>query len=445
MNYIYDYINTFFELLKEMAPYLILGFLFAGILHVIIRKDKIQKYLGKRNIISILNAALLGIPLPLCSCGVIPTGISFNKNGASKGATISFLISTPQTGVDSILVTYSLLGLPFAVIRPIISLVTGLLGGVFTNLLDKDEPVIEEIKPQKKTASQSKGAKIKDIFRYAFVDFLKDIAGWLTAGLFIAALIAVVIPDNFFAEFTGSNSLIEMGLMLLMSVPLYVCATASVPIAAVLLMKGVSPGAAIVFLMAGPATNAATMTVIGNALGKKSLAAYLSSVIAGAIGFGLLVNHVLPVELFKIGSASHGHIHSELLPEWFEVTCAIVLSSLIIYSFISSFFKKKSALISKKEKDLTKIRVEGMTCNHCKNSVESNLIKIEGVEKVEAAPSANSVEIHGNKYNMHDVEKTITSLGFKIVKNLKARITKPVPQKGDFRNNSATRRSRIKK
>lgn len=131
------YINNFFQelvmLTNEMSPYIILGFFFAGILHVYIRKERIQKYLGKRDLKSVIYASLLGIPLPLCSCGVIPTGISFYKDGASKGATVSFLISTPQTGIDSILVTYSLLGLPFTIIRPIVAFFTGILGGVITN------------------------------------------------------------------------------------------------------------------------------------------------------------------------------------------------------------------------------------------------------------------------------------------------------------------------
>ncbi len=424
MNYINQYINTFSELLQEMAPYLLLGFLFAGILHVVIKKEKIQKYLGKKNFVSILNAALLGIPLPLCSCGVIPTGISFSKNGASKGATISFLISTPQTGVDSILVTYSLLGLPFAIIRPIISLITGLIGGFLTNTLDKDDTVIEEPATCSSVNSKQEKPSFKKIMKYAFVDFMSDIAGWLTVGLFLAALISVVIPDNFFTEFSGNNSLIEMGLMLLMSIPLYVCATASVPIAAVLLMKGVSPGAAIVFLMAGPATNAATITVIGNALGKKSLFAYLSSVISGAIGFGLLINHVLPSGLFSFSSSSHGHIHSDALPEWFKISSAVILSLLIIYSFIRKRVKKNRASVKKNETGVTRLKVEGMTCNHCKMSVESNLKKLSGIKEVEATPAADSVIIKGSGINLPEVENTIAALGFQVIKKPKATIKK---------------------
>ncbi|MDR9488660.1 permease, partial [Salibacter sp.] len=133
LDFLKSLVVAFWELFSEMSPYLVLGFLLAGILHVYFPKDKVNKYLGKRNLKSVINAALVGVPLPLCSCGVIPTGVSFHKNGASKGASVSFLISTPQTGVDSILATYSLMGLPFAVIRPIVALITGITGGLFTN------------------------------------------------------------------------------------------------------------------------------------------------------------------------------------------------------------------------------------------------------------------------------------------------------------------------
>ena len=257
-EYIQLYLDDLLELTNEMSPYLLLGFLFAGILSVYLKQQRISKYLGGKNLKSVFNASIFGVPLPLCSCGVIPTGVSLYKNGASKSSTVSFLISTPQTGVDSILVTYSMLGLPFAVIRPVVALLTGLFGGLLNIPYDKEIKVKDYDNANKE---KENGSRFINMLKYAFVTFLQDISKWLVIGLLLAALISVLVPDNYF-ENNFSNPLFGMIMILAVSVPLYVCATGSVPIAAVLLMKGLSPGAALVFLMAGPATNIATLTVL---------------------------------------------------------------------------------------------------------------------------------------------------------------------------------------
>ena len=264
------------------------------------------------------RAALLGVPLPLCSCGVIPTGISFNKEGASKGATVSFLISTPQTGVDSILATYSMLGLPFALLRPFVAFFSGIFGGVITNLASKGEEIKTVEPPINISKETEKAGKWQKMIRYAFLDFLMDIADWLIIGFAIAALISVLLPDDFFTMYL-SNQFLSMFIVLLASIPLYVCATGSIPIAAVLMMKGLSPGAALVFLMAGPATNVATMTVIGKALGRKTLIIYLVSISTSAMFFGRIANQFLPSEWFIMMSHDHGAHEHELLPYWLSL------------------------------------------------------------------------------------------------------------------------------
>ncbi|MFW5774562.1 MAG: SO_0444 family Cu/Zn efflux transporter, partial [Tangfeifania sp.] len=318
LEYIQEYLVELWFLVLEMAPWLLLGLIFAGLLKVYFPQKHIDKYLGKSNFRSALNASLIGIPMPLCSCGVIPAGISFYKNGASKGAANSFLISTPQTGVDSILATYSMLGWPFALLRPAVALFTGIAGGIFTNLFVKKAPAkpktnfsdlkIDSVAYQK-TGDSCEGDSCdcstspkKDgrpsLLRaadYAFVELLQDIAKWLIIGFLAAALISVALPDDFFSSFQGLG-LLELLVVLAASVPIYICATGSIPIAAVLLMKGVSPGAALVFLMAGPATNVATMTVLGKTMGRKSLIAYLSVIIGGAMLFGLLINWLIPAD-----------------------------------------------------------------------------------------------------------------------------------------------------
>jgi len=419
INYIKEFFSQLYILLNEMSPYLLLGFLFAGILNVFFPKDKVTKYLGKNNFRSVLNATLLGIPLPLCSCGVIPTGISFQKNGASKGASVAFLISTPQTGVDSMMVTYSLLGLPFAIIRPIIALFTGIFGGLLTNFAVNKTPQIEEnIIADEQIET---GNKLIRMFKYGFVTFLQDLSKWLVIGILIAAGIAVFIPDNFFAEYM-SNPFLEMLIVLLISIPMYVCATGSVPIAMVLMLKGLSPGAALVFLMAGPATNAATIAVIGKSLGKKTLLTYLSSIIGGAVISGLFINYLLPLNWFTIMDMTHlnhlGHESHEILPIWFKISSSVLLIALIINGYVLKYFdNKKSKIIINKENinvnvmKTLKISVEGMTCNHCKMNVEKNLGKLEGIKQVNANVTNAFVEIEG-EVDLKLVENMINDLGY---------------------------------
>ena len=410
-----NYLLALWELTMEMSPYLLLGFLIAGILYVYFPKEKVSKYLGKNNFRSTLNAALIGVPLPLCSCGVIPTGISFYKNGASKGSSVSFLISTPQTGVDSILATYSLLGLPLAIIRPIIALITGVIGGLVTNALDKDDSNSTSTKTNK-ISDQSKpmGNRLLVMLQYAFVEFLQDISKWLIIGLLLAALMAVLIPDGFFTNYL-SNDYLSMLIVLVASIPLYVCATGSVPIAAVLLMKGLSPGAAIVFLMAGPATNAATITVIGKVLGRNTLISYLASIIGGAVLFGILVNEFLPREWF---TSYLVHIHdghgTHLLPYWMKVASSILLIILLINGFLQKYLTGKKIEESKIDNQMAEktVKVSGMTCNHCKTNVQNNLSSIEGIENIDIDLDSGKVKMTGDDIDLSAVKSKVESIGY---------------------------------
>jgi len=425
LKYLFQFCAALVDIMNEMSPYLLLGFLFAGILYVWFPKKKVYKYLGKPNSSSVLNAALIGIPLPLCSCGVIPTGISFYNSGASKGSSVSFLISTPQTGMDSIMVTYSLLGLPMAIIKPIIALFTGFYGGFLTNILSKDRQkelekskLKEDISNNDKTVNRS----LIGMLRYAFVEFLEDIAKWLVIGLLIAALIDVLIPDSFFTAYLG-NEYLEMFLILVAAIPLYVCATGSIPIAAILMLKGLSPGAAIIFLMAGPATNAATMTVIGKIFGRRTLLIYLLAIITGALFFGILVNEFLPREWFT-DPLQHFHgVHHEhgLLPHWLQIGSSIILSLLILNAIFRKYGRKsfkpkiKTAPVSNnnlKMKEL-QIKVKGMTCNHCKATVEENVGKLPGISSVDANVTNGKVNLSGEYFDLNEVQLKIESLGYK--------------------------------
>ncbi len=433
LEYIEKYFEELWYLFLEMAPWLLLGLIFAGLLKVYFPQKHIDKYLGKSTFKSSLNAALLGIPMPLCSCGVIPTGISFYKNGASKGATNSFLISTPQTGVDSIFATYSMLGWPFAVLRPIVAFFTGVAGGVLTNWLVKEPPVpknspfsnfkIDAVSIEKsddvcndetcnchETKMEDKRHSLIRAADYAFIELLQDIVRWLILGFLIAALISVLLPNDFFSLFQGLG-LIEILVVLAASVPIYICATGSIPIAAVLLMKGVSPGAALVFLMAGPATNVATMTVLGKSMGKKSLMVYLSAIVGGAIIFGLLINWLVPSD-WILGKIMHIHGdigEHEMLPEWLKLGSAVllILSMAGGYFYLNHLKKKRMS----KVEGIT-VTVTGMTCSHCEATVKRNLEALKGVSNVVADNKSNTVKISGAKINLQKVKETVNGLGY---------------------------------
>lgn len=405
MNYVVNFLEAIWGIFLEMSPYLLLGFLIAGILNVVVTKKLVTRYLGKRGIWSSVKAAILGVPLPLCSCGVIPTGISFRKNGASAGATNSFLISTPQTGVDSMLITYSMMNIYWAILRPIAAFVTGIAGGIITDKLVKDDSItaqtVEQIEP-----SIPSDSIFKRIFRYAFIDLLSDISRQLLLGIVLAVLFMLLIPPNLFTEYLHSP-LLNMVIILVISVPLYVCATGSVPIAASFLLVGMSPGAVLVFLMAGPATNAATITVLWRSIGKKATLIYLATIIVGSMAFGIVIDYgIIDTQLFvNVPALNQPHVHGT---DWIAVLSSVLLISLLIFVELKKIFYKPI-----KNKQMNNLyTVEGMTCNHCKSSVEKNVQKLEGVTLVVADPNNNEVLIEGNNLNQAEIEATINELGF---------------------------------
>lgn len=413
MELVKEFFVTLWGLTIEMAPYLLFGFLIAGLLNGVFSKDWLQRKMGKPGWGSSIKAALLGIPLPLCSCGVIPTGVSFHKQGASKGATSSFLISTPQTGVDSILVTYSLMGWAFAIVRPIIAFVTGVLGGIWA---DQDRRVTQTTTNEAPSCSDCEDDETKEkqhwfdrIFKYAFVTFLQDISRWLVLGLVLATLITMFVPEALFTEYL-SRPWLNMLIVLAASVPLYVCATASVPIAAALLLKGVSPGAALVFLMAGPATNVATLTVLWQTIGKKTTIKYLISIMVGAIGFGLIIDYALPKDWFTYFTPEHTNAHSHhILHPWIMIGSGVIIVYLILQAEILKFMPIKTKQMENTNQ--TTYAIEGMTCNHCVANVDKNLKAMEGVNDVSVDLQKGEAVVYGN-VDESKIKQVIESIGY---------------------------------
>lgn len=338
-----------------MAPYLVFGFLFAGILHVFIKKDMIISHLGSSSGASVVKASLFGVPLPLCSCSVIPTAISLKKSGASNAAVLSFLLSTPLTGVDSLVATYGFLGPVFGIFRPIAAFFIGILGGFSALFIKTEKPEEQQDKSDIKgevccCSSDKKNDvtednilyiiknKIVKIFEYAFKTLLDDITIPLIVGILISGVISWLIPDNFFADL-NLPVVVQMLIMILVGIPLYICATSSLPIGAALLLKGLSPGVIFVFLVAGPATNSATVALIVKEFGRKFFILYFSTISILSICFGVLLDMIIKRYGFVINVAINNHGEHGSSPLF--ITIAILFLLLIISSLYRRFFKPK--------------------------------------------------------------------------------------------------------
>lgn len=294
-----QFFTSLFSIINKMSPYILLGFVIAGFLHSFIKPQLLSRHLSGNGVVPIFKAALFGIPLPLCSCGVLPTAVSLRRQGASRGAVISFLIATPQTGVDSIAATYSLLGLPFAILRPFGALLGAMLGGIgVQNLVDEDSSnngfCTLDAENDRDNRPKSFGIKCIEAIRYGLVDMVGNVGKWLMIGLIVAALITVLVPSEIFLGLSD-YPIFAMLLMVVISVPMYVCATGSIPIALSLIAKGLTPGVGFVLLMAGPAANFASMMILSKFIGKRSAIIYVATVVITSIISGLMISRVVYV------------------------------------------------------------------------------------------------------------------------------------------------------
>lgn len=336
-----------------MAPYLLFGFTIAGLMHLLIKKEQIVRHLGSHSSASVIKASLLGVPLPLCSCSVIPTAVSLRKEGASTGAVLAFLISTPLTGVDSILATYGVMGWFMALYRAVIAFLLGIFGGLLSLVIHPEIPAekTEEApcgdscscghSSGEETSESTKTLKehMKNVFDYAFDELLGDILWSLLLGIFLSGLIGWLVPDDFLGNL-ALPKILQMGLMILVGIPLYICATSSLPLAAALMMKGLSPGVVFLFLAAGPATNSATMTTIISRFGKRFFFLYLSVIIAGSIGAGFLLDAIITRLDLVIPLAA------EMLEEehqgWFSLLSAGLLGIMMLRIILKKLFRKNN-------------------------------------------------------------------------------------------------------
>lgn len=348
MELLLEILRAAWNVLLDSAIYIILGVAVAGLIKAFLGPETVTRHLGKGRLLPVLKASVLGVPMPLCSCGVLPAAAQIKKQGANNGATMAFLISTPESGVDSIAISYALLDPIMTVVRPVVAAVTATVAGIVENFTGGAPRSEAEAGPPDEAVSCSGGpcscsagetgsldavysdgvnssgvvGRAASGMRYAFTELWGDLAGWFLAGVFLAGVISAAVPDSFIEQYLGGG-LLAMLIMLAAGVPMYICATASTPIAASLILKGVSPGAALVFLLAGPATNITSLTVLVKVLGGRGTGVYLATIAAMSVAAGLGLDY-LYMYLNMTPAATMGRA-AELTPFWLEFGAAILV------------------------------------------------------------------------------------------------------------------------
>lgn len=352
MDILLNVIVESWHVLVEAGPYVLFGFFVAGLLKAYVPDSFMAKHLGGNSVGAVIKAAFIGVPLPLCSCGVLPAALGLRKQGASKGATTAFMIATPETGVDSMAVTYALIDPIMTVIRPIAASITAVFAGVLVNAFPEKENIALPLNGMMSSMPQDIGAggcgcngccstegslttwgRFRSGMVYAFDEMISDIGRWLLIGVLIAGVISAALPDNALDQYVGTGFL-SYFVMLVIALPLYVCATASTPIAASLLLKGLSPGAALVFLLAGPATNGATITVMLKTLGKRAAGLYVFSIVVCSLALAWGVDQIYATLGFDI-QAVVSEVE-EVLPHWIGVASAVAILLLVAKSFMKT-------------------------------------------------------------------------------------------------------------
>lgn len=365
------FFDNLLSLFLDTAIWLLLGLVLAAALKGWIPTSLVEKWLSGTGAGSVIRAALIGAPLPLCSCGVLPTAIGLRRSGASKPATVSFLVATPETGVDSISVTYALLGPVMAIIRPVSAIISAVVSGMMILLFDhreKNRDRSATTHPEEKVSSccsendkpaSTCGSDIEKTagccsktdaevattdsgccsennntpqqqgllagLQFAIVDILDDISTWLAIGLVLAAVVATLVEPASLSQW--GSGLSAMLLMLVVGLPLYICATASTPLAAALLAAGMSPGAILVFLLVGPATNIASIGILSRELGVRAVVLYLCGISICAVLLGLATDAILTNQMISIGTAmAHHDSGSFMLIKWAAAIILFVLA-----------------------------------------------------------------------------------------------------------------------
>ena len=406
MPLIQQYLSETWALIAEMGPYLLLGFLVAGLLHRWFRQEWIEQRLGSPGWKSTAFASLIGVPMPLCSCGVIPVTASLRAKGASKGAATSFLTSTPQTGIDSILVTYGMLGPLFAIYRVVTAFLSGfVIGSAVEKFGRKDEHFEEHAEKE----NRDRIPTWKQSAQYGFLTLPGDIAGSLTIGFLLAGLISAMAPDNLLANLPGGvySSIL---LTTLIATPFYICSTGSIPLALALIESGLPVSAALVLLIAGPATNIATITTMRTTLGNRETFIYVSSIVVFSWVAALFFHEFLDTGEFQVG---HHHLHGLTL--WSHLSGAVLIAMLAFgyWKMIhSGKLMHESEEPKHREQELATLTIRGMSCSHCRYSAVEGLKSLPFASRVDVDLKSGRALIGGSDIDSNVVSNKLESLGF---------------------------------
>ena len=402
-----EFIHNLWGVIESLGMWFLIGLLVAALLYGFVPARLFQRWLGKNSFWNVVKAALIGVPMPLCSCGVVPTVIALRKKGASKSSCLSFLVSTPQTGVDSLMVSASFLSWPFAIFKLVSAFAIGIIGGGVNLLLEKDEAVKSAQELTGEEVEESRPS-LKSLYDFAVNDLFYKLWRWMLAGIIAAALISTYVSADYMAGSLFADPLYGSLAALLLSIPLYVCATSSVPIAAALVMKGMSPAVAIVFLIAGPATNIATIGLIYKSFGKLFTLVYLGVVSIGSMVCALFFSSVISL---KMPAAVHHHGTGSNI---------FVLGGAIIFTLLMLSFMLRDArtyFLSKSANPSTSItlKVEGMSCQGCVGKIRKALVDQNLASLVNGDPGVNSLTVAGGDLDLEQITTSIRNCGFKVV------------------------------
>jgi uncharacterized protein len=380
LSFLSAWVHALLEMTLTIAPLLLLGLFIAGVLHLFLGEEQVSRLLGGRKKRSVFLGTFLAIPLPLCSCSVVPVVASLRKKGAAPGPSVSFLVAAPQIGADSFLLTQGLLGWPFAIARILASFVTALMAGLAESFSAKNDLPIAPRPPLE--SNQSLRSRLKDVISHVD-ELLASLANNLLLGLVLAALIMVLLPESALQNLLAGRDWLGRILMLLAGIPLYVCATASTPIAAALVLKGISPGAALVFLLTGPATNIMTLVLLKDSLGKRPLLIYLTSIASVALLAGWIMDVFAPsltLEYFQSHVMDHG-------PAVWSLLATLILGILLLRHYITVFRPKKMVDTA------LSLSVAGMTCSHCAGRVETAALSLPEIREASVDLDAGCLNV----------------------------------------------------
>ena len=395
-----EYFHNLWHVLEELSFWLLFGCFISGLFHVFISQQWLRRHLGGSGVGSVIKAVFVGVPMPLCSCGVIPAALGLKKQGAGNGASMGFLISTPQTGVDSIFVSASMLSWPFAIFKVLSAFLLGIIGGLFSNKIKDGVEAAGVVLGE----SHNHGNKLYSIYDFAINDLLYMIWRWIVIGVLVSAAITTWLPADLLSNWTSYSLLLTLFAVLIISLPLYICATSSVPIAAALVDAGMPLSAALVFLMAGPATNMATIGAVYKGFGKRHLINYLLTIIIGSVALAYCFDFLLPD---KAAGMMHHHP-----TESYAVYLLLFFFVVFLIRDLRSFFQSKEEQECSREVIEYKFIVSGLSCQSCVKKLKAAFLADFGISEIDVDVESGLVKMKASVAQDQKIQESVEKAGF---------------------------------